>query len=139
MAGYRYLDHTADVGLEAWGETAEACLEAATEGLAAFLYAPEGVEPREARRLRVEGVDRLGAALAWLEEILYLVEGERFLPARWKVERVGEREVEGQVWGEPFDPSRHRRREELKAVTYHQARFERDEEGRWTLRAIFDI
>ena len=43
-AGARTFDHTADVGLEAWGPTREATLAAAARGLFAELCALETVE-----------------------------------------------------------------------------------------------
>jgi SHS2 domain-containing protein len=46
--------------------------------------------------------------------------------------------VDGLVAGEPFDAARHRILREVKAVTYHDVKVERDGEG-LTARLILDI
>jgi len=40
--------------------------------------------------------------------------------------------------GETYDPARHRIKQEIKAVTYHQAAVEKTAAG-WRARVVFDV
>ncbi|MGE5790792.1 MAG: archease, partial [Syntrophaceae bacterium] len=55
-----------------------------------------------------------------------------------RVTRVGERVLEAEARGEPFDGQKHEICKEIKAVTYHQAQIRKTPDG-WTARVIFDV
>jgi SHS2 domain-containing protein len=42
------------------------------------------------------------------------------------------------AWGEPVDPARHELDHEVKAITYHGLKLERDGDG-WLAEVIVDI
>ncbi len=134
------LDHTADVGVRAYGATLEEAFAEAVRGMARLLAEPEqeGVEVR--REVVVEEGDLEALLAALLEEVLYLFEVEEFVPTdveEVQVSPVAGRaaaRLRGYIRGENFRPGVAM----IKAVTYHQLRVERGEGG-WVAQAFFDV
>ena len=52
--------------------------------------------------------------------------------------RVTEQGLQGKAWGEPLDRSRHELSHEVKAITYHGLRVEK-QDGKWLAEVIVDI
>lgn len=132
------FEHTADVGLTAWGDTLGELMEALAEELADFICPREQVRPAERRTILVAAEDVEALTLDFLSQIMFTIQTRRFLVAAVEVARADEASVEAQLVGEPLDPHRHEFHTEVKAVTYHQLHVAREEE-RWVARVILDI
>ncbi len=117
---------TADVGIWASGPTAAALLEGLARALYGLLVDPRGVRPREERVVRAHGRDPAELAVAFLGELLVLEEAEGFLGRQVRATTRGRppTSVVARIVGERFDPARHVARTEVKAVTYHDLRFD---------------
>jgi SHS2 domain-containing protein len=155
-AGGRFelLEHTADVGIRAWGPRLEEAFEQATLGLAEVLgaYRPGPGRPEP---VEVSAGDLGGLLVDWLGEVLWLREVRQAAIAAVRVERVaagpdggGSGRGEG-VTGEGEGVARGT--VELaaegvaadgtfvKAVTYHRLRVERDPGGGWLVEVYLDV
>lgn len=87
-AGHRFVPHTADVTIEAWGPTPGRCLEEAVKALVAiFAERNSRAEPRT-RRFDVDAVNEEAVLVAVLEEIIFLVDTDGLLPVDVHVEYV---------------------------------------------------
>lgn len=141
--GFEPVEHTADVGLRAWGRTVEELFAQAALGMASLLVAPETVRARERRRVSLAAHDLEEALVAWLQEILYLFEVGRFVPADVIVSKAAPDSVEAEVAGESFDRDRHEARIDIKAATYHDLRIRKTQDAagreRFETVVIFDI
>ena len=139
MSDWRLLDHTADLALEGRGSSPEAALAAVCRGLLEQLLGEASVFARESRTVEVEGVDRTDVAVTVLGELLFLVQVERWLPARVEGGRFDEEWGMLAMMGEPFDPNRHTLVQEIKAATFHDYVLEKREDGLYHLRVVFDV
>ncbi|MGC8874508.1 MAG: archease [Chloroflexia bacterium] len=135
---YRPLEHTADLGLEVWASTLPQLYAAAAEGMCSLYFDLAAVQPLEQREVTARGHDREELLIDWLGNLLYGIEVERFLPCRFEVDDFKDSELHARVWGEPFDPSRHRWRTGIKAATYHNLHVRQTADGLWTVQIIFD-
>ncbi len=81
-------------------------------------------------------MDRL--MVDWLSELLYLHDVEYLLFKEFTVGSLGEDGLEAVVKGEPFQEGVHVIKTEIKAVTYHQIKVEK-EKGGWKAQVIFDL
>lgn len=126
---FRILDHPADLGIEARGNTLEEAFEAAAGGLLSVIVDPGSVAPRETRAVRLPASDDERLLVRWLGEVLFLVDAGGFLPARFRVAVPPDGGLEAEVRGEPIDRSRHRLRVDVKAVTYHGIAVRREAGG----------
>lgn len=139
---YQYLDHEADIGLEATGESLEKALEDGVRGLLALLVDPETIVPRESVAVEASGEDPAALFVALLNAVLAAVDlhGMFFRDFSLdRLERVNEHWVaQGTLLGEPVDLTRHDVEIEVKAATYSGLLAEPTKEG-WRLRCVLDL
>lgn len=131
------IEHTADVGIIARGATLPEVFANAAAGMMSFLIQPALVRPRESRRVVVEAEDRDGLLVAWLNELLVLLNGDAFVPREFRIVQLTETRLEAEVLGEPVDPQRHQFRLDVKAATYHQLEISHNDG--WRAKVIFDV
>lgn len=72
-SGFAFLEHTADVGIRAWGPSIRDAFEQAGVGLAT-LMGMTSAGPGHAEPIHVEGADQGGLLVALLNELVYLLE-----------------------------------------------------------------
>ncbi len=135
---YEIVDHTADIGIRLRASSLEELFQGAALAFYDLLVESSSVESRETRRLHVEAdaVDEL--MVAWLSELLYLFETERFLACRVQIEHMSEHELEARLEGEEFNPDKHKLLLLFKGVTFHQLEVRKTQEG-WVAQVIFDV
>src|SRR3990172_6864475 len=104
---YRILEHTADVGIEAWGESAPEAFAAAAEAMYSLVARRRRVRERVEREVAVEGRDAGGLLGNWLLELLYITEVEGLVFRRFQVHELSPTGLRGTAFGEPLDAERH--------------------------------
>lgn len=136
---YQLIDHPADLGLRAFGETREELFANAARAMFDQLVDLEKVATHQkSHLLTVEAPNQEELLVRFLSELLYLFTSEEFLPGRLEIIKMDDRHLEAKVWGERFSPSRHQLKTEIKAITYHNLKIDRDETG-WRSEVIFDV
>lgn len=112
---------TADEGIWARADSPAGLFEALGLGLYALSTDLRRVRPLEERELRVAATDVPSLVVAWLSQLLVLDATEGFLAREVRVRLRGNppTSLTATLRGERADPARHRRRIEVKAVTYH--------------------
>lgn len=133
--GFEYFEHTADVGIRAWGPTLSDAFAAAAEGLVAYM-----VDVSKARRvgeaaLVVEAGSDDRLLHRFLEEVLYLFETEHWVITKVDVALEPGRLV-ATLHGEAWDEARHGHVHEVKAITFHDLHVQREPPE---VRVIVDI
>jgi len=134
--GFDLLEHTADVGIRAWGDSLEGAFEQAAWGLAEVLgiRVPDDGQVRTVRAT----ADDLGALLVdFLNELVLLHETEEAAFADIRVLRVSDAQLEADVRVRPLNgapggiP--------VKAATFHQLSVDRSPDGRVEVRVYLDV
>lgn len=133
------LGHTADVGVRVRGASPEEALARLALALGALLSGGGEVPVAREETVRVRGGPGLaGTAVALLRELLFRFATERLLPAAVEVVALSEEAAEARVAFARYDPERHGEGLDVKAVTWHLARLER-EAGGFVAQAVLDI
>lgn len=135
---YELLEHTADAGVIAHGESLAEAFCHAAEGMYSLMVDPATVEERESRQIAVTAEDSEGLLIAWLLELLFLTETQDMVFRRFALEEIGPTELRGWAYGESLDRSRHRTGVGVKAVTRHMMEIA-PEDGGYRVRVLFDI
>jgi SHS2 domain-containing protein len=135
---YRCFDHTADLGLEVTASTREELYAGAAFALFDLLADLAKVRAGVVREVSITGRDETDLLVNFLRECLYAWNGEGFLMKSCLVHQLTDHSVKALLRGEPFDPARHRIKQEIKAITYHQASVQETPDG-WKGRVILDI
>ncbi|MCP3176020.1 archease [Desulfuromonas sp. KJ2020] len=138
MSSYRLLEHTADMGIEATAATLEDLYAQAAKGLIAIIFGNTSGPALRDRFIELDGSDLADLLVRWLNEILYLVEMEHFLPCQFTLDPIQNHHLRGKVRGFHFDEERVQAEREVKAVTYHQLEVRRQAAG-WLARVYVDL
>nr|WP_254714748.1 archease [Natranaeroarchaeum aerophilus] len=130
-------EHTADIAVEASGETFAAVAAAVADGLAAAMC--ESV-PEEGDRfsLSVAAESREALLFEYLDELIYERDVRSVLPVDNEAtitEQSGEWTLDGSARGVPLSAVTAR---EVKAVTYSEMVVE-EREGEWYAYVVFDV
>ena len=134
-AGFTILEHTADVGVRAWGSSLEEAFEQATHG---FLDIVGAWRPGSGERHEIEVTARDPGALLveWLGEVLYLQDSRDAVICALQVREVGDGSIRG--WVELAARPEQIEGTAVKAITYHQLNVERTDRG-WEATVFLDI
>jgi SHS2 domain-containing protein len=135
---YETFDHTADLGVRVFGQTAKELFANAAYALFDLLTDVKRIRETLGFDLHVEAADREELLVRWLSELLFLSESPGYLFKRFSISHLDQTSLRAVAHGETFDPSRHAFNLEIKAVTYHQVAV-KEEDGKWEARVIFDI
>ena len=135
---FELIEHPADVGIRVYGRDLAALFAHAALGLCSLITDTDTVLERETRSVEVGAPDRESLLVAWLSEVLWLIEAEDLLFARFTIESLSDTALAAIAHGEPADPQRHPYRGVVKAVTYHQLDLRR-RAGTWSTNIIFDV
>jgi SHS2 domain-containing protein len=136
---YEPLDHTADLGWAVWGDSWEELCENAGRALTDTLVDLGKVEPRQEVQWRVQTSTPERLLVRHLEEILFQFDAKGMVFSRFQISRLGTDGLSCRAWGEPLDRDKHGFKTEIKAVTYHQLKIERESDGRYSARVILDV
>jgi len=136
--GFRFLAHTADMGIEARAASRAAVVEELTRGLITLMFGDSRAEARVKARLIARGNDPVELLVSCLNEVVYWSEKDNLVPSALDVELIDDGDLQATISGEPFDPARHCIERQVKSVTYHQACLDETPEG-WYARVYVDL
>ena len=139
---YQYLDHTADLGIRAIGDTLEDAFGQGAQAMLDAIADVQYLEPQLACPVTCSAPDIPALFCEWLNELLYLAEIHSTLWQRagvTRLERTGaEWTLEGTAQGEPLDLDRHVLHTEVKAATYAGLAY-RQSKGQHILECVLDL
>ena len=138
---YRFIDHTADIGVEIEAASFESLLSVALLALTDTLTEAERVSLELELPLDLVAPSREDLLVEWLGELVYLFETESVLLRQTDIEveaEAGGWRLRATVRGEHYDPDRHDIKTLIKAITYHQLEVRSSRSG-WFARVIFDL
>lgn len=122
--------------MECWGGTFAELLEAAAHALYAVAFRHLEDRRDSQRWITVEATGPEEAVVRWLQELIYLMEAERFAAAQFMFARADAQGVNAEVRGYRYAPDD--REDEVKAATYHGMKIEQDDKG-WRAEIILDL
>ncbi len=135
---YKFINHTADVGIKVWGESLESLFENAAYSMFDILTELDKVKVKESLGVEIEG-KRTDELLAdWLRNLLYKFNGEGYLLREFNIEEISKKGLKAKVRGEKLNLSRHTLKTEIKAVTYHGLEVKKTGQG-YEAQVIFDV
>jgi len=136
MKNYRYLDHTADLGIEVQGQTPEELFT--NVGVAIFETQLSG-EIKDNKNLSIilsnESFEEL--FVDWCRELLYNFSVNGFIPKTYEVS-IKNLKLKAQLRGDRFDLKRHSIKTEIKNITYHELQIGKVND-QYRARVIFDV
>jgi SHS2 domain-containing protein len=122
MKKYEIFEHTADVGIRAFGKDLNEAFENAAVGMFSIITDVGKVEIIGEYRVVLEASDLEQLLVDWLSELLFIHSVKQVMFSNFRVEiedLEGKWRLKGDASGENYDENKHHYHTEIKAVTHH--------------------
>ena len=136
MKRFELIEHTADMGLAAYGKDLPEAFANAAFGMFSIIAGLDGVKEVESRRVEIKEDDAEALLFEWLNSLLYYFDVEMLLFRRFDIMEFGNNHLAAVCYGEKYDPSRHRLKTGVKSATYHMLEVDRTKNR---VQVIFDV
>ncbi|MFX0038954.1 MAG: archease [Promethearchaeota archaeon] len=142
-ASYKFLDHTADVSVEAEGRTLEEAFEQTVYSLMETITPSIGsITPKTERIIKIEAEDKEALLFDFLTEFLYIFDVDGLIFNQVEIQPINKDEqkyyLKAVVKGEKFDKLKHEPGTEVKAITYSYINIE-EKKNKAKINIVFDI
>ena len=135
---YKFINHTADLGIKVRGKTLKELFENAGWSMFDIITDLDKVKERKSFKIRIKANDKEDLLVNWMRDLLYKFNGENYLLKKFEVEKIGKSSLEGKVKGEKLNLSYHSLKREIKAVTFNNPEVKKKDKY-WEGQIIFDI
>ena len=136
---YKLIDHTADFGIQVFGSDLTALFENAAHAMFDLIVDHHKAGGTQRRQVDLKGDDWPDLMVNWLRELLYLWNGKGLIVKKADISSISEYNISAIVKIDPYDPTLHEIKEEIKAVTYHQIVVRPKGDRGWESKIIFDV
>lgn len=133
---FELIEHTADVGLIAYGATLAEAFANAAYGMFSIMAELDGVRAKESRRVAIVAEDQEALLFEWLNRLIYLFDVAMIIFKRFDIIEMDTVHLKAWCWGERYDPSRHHLKTGVKSATYHMLKVDGEKNQ---VQVIFDI
>ncbi|MBM4447488.1 MAG: archease [Chloroflexi bacterium] len=135
---FEIIDHTADIGIVAYGADIKQVFANAAIGLFNLMADLDDFKEDIKRELELSAEDVEVLLVEWLNELIYIFDVEHILFKRFEIDKLSNTEIKAKCFGEKIQPGQHKLKREIKAATYHMLRIIK-EDGGYKVQVIFDI
>jgi SHS2 domain-containing protein len=136
MKRFELIEHTADIGLAAYGKSLAEAFANAAYGMFSIIAELDAVKEMESRRIEIKEDDAEGLLFEWLNSLLYYFDVETLIFKRFDIIEFGEGRLAAECYGEKYDASRHHLKTGVKSATYHMLEVDR---AKNCVQVIFDV
>jgi SHS2 domain-containing protein len=136
MKKYELIEHTADMGLKAYGKNLVEAFANAAFGMFSIIVDLDEVKEKEKRCIEISGDDKESLLFEWLNTLLYYFDVDGLLFKKFDIKEFGEGHLKAECKGEKYNPKRHHLKTGIKSATYHMLEVDRTKNQ---VQVIFDV
>ncbi len=118
MQKYEFFEHTADAKFRAYGNTFEEQLENAALAMFSVMTDVNKINPKIKKTIEISGKDKQTILYNFLEELLFLLDTDNFVPASLKEIKIYDGKVKAIFLGDRAE--NYSFHGEVKAVTFNE-------------------
>jgi len=134
---FEILNHTADVGIIAYGADLSQAFANAAKALFSLITELDDVEEVVHRDIELTANDEESLLVDWLNELVYQFDTEGIIFKRFDITQLDNTRLKARSYGEKVDSSRHKLKIGVKAATYHMLKVDKNDGCR--VQVLFDI
>jgi len=134
---FEIVDHTADVGIIAYGADMSQAFANAARALFSLITELDDVAEVIQRDIELTATDVESLLVEWLNELVYQFDTESILFKRFDIIQLNNTRLKARGYGEKVDSSRHKLKIGVKAATYHMLKVDKGDGCR--VQVLFDI
>lgn len=133
---FKFLEHTADIKFQAFGNSIEEAFENSALAMFNSMY-DRKVKEKKSFKINVKGKDFESLLYNFLEELLFLLESENFFMSRLKnIKITKDFKLEAETIGD--DAENYEINIDIKAITYNDM-FVKQEKNKWITQVVMDV
>ena len=120
---YRFLEHTTDLEIEAFGKNLEGAFENAGKAIEDTMVDLQSIGDNETKEIVARGKDLEALLYAWIEALISVQETEGLLFSKFSCHILKEDSgfiLRASLRGEKFSPAIHEQKTAIKAPTFHE-------------------
>lgn len=136
MKKFELIEHTADMGLKAYGKNLAEAFANAAYGMFSIIAELDNVKEKETRRVEIKGDDKEGLLFEWLNTLLYYFDVEGLIFKKFNIVEFGEDQLKADCLGEKYNPKRHQLKTGIKSATYYMLEVNKTKNQ---VQVIFDV
>ena len=134
---FEIIDHTADVGIVAYGADVRQAFANAARALFSLITELDDVAEVLHRDVELTATDEEGLLVAWLNELIYIFDTENIIFKRFDIIKLNNTQLKARSYGEKVDKSKHKLKTGVKAATYHMLKVDKGDGCQ--VQVLFDI
>ena len=134
---FKIINHTADVGIIAYGADIRQAFANAARALFSLITELNGIEEVVNRDIELTATDQESLLVEWLNELIYLFDTEHVIFKRFDIAKINDTQLKARSHGEKVDSSRHKLKIGVKAATYHMLKVDKGDGCQ--VQVLFDI
>ncbi|MFH1430966.1 MAG: archease [Nanoarchaeota archaeon] len=133
---YKFLEHTADVKFQSYGNSLEEAFENAVYALAEAIKGKIKVKGKIKKKFAVKGNDKESILYNFLEEFLFLLDSEGFLISKVEKLKIKDNKLSAEISGDRAE--NYKFSNNVKAITYNSM-FVKENKGGWVCQVVLDV
>ncbi len=134
---FEIVDHTADVGIRAYGSSMNQAFANAAKALFSLITELDNVGEVIYRDIELVAPDQESLLVEWLNELIYIFDAENIIFKRFNITQLNNTRLKARSYGEKVDSSKHKLKIGVKAATYHMLKV--DKTNGCQVQVLFDI
>ena len=135
---FQIIDHTADIGIIAYGETIQQLFSNAALGMFNLMIKTNHIAESTQHQIKLRSPDRESLLIDWLNELLFVYYTRHIVLIRFNFELLSETILKATCFGSTINPEKRTLLREIKAATYHMLSIDKTDSG-YQAEVIFDI
>ena len=134
---FEIVDHTADVGIIAYGIDMSQAFVNAARALFSLITELNDIQEVLHRDIELTAPDEESLQVEWLNELIYLFDAENIIFKRFDITQLNNTLLKARSYGEKVDNSKHKLKIGVKAATYHMLKVDKGDGCK--IQVLFDI
>ncbi|MBM3232572.1 archease [Candidatus Pacearchaeota archaeon] len=129
-----FLEHTADIKVRITGRTLDEIFQNTVLALASYTNSGNPIKSKKGKVVEVQGTDMLSLMYNFIDELIYLIDAEHFIPSKAQVLLRGNN-LKAEIFG---DDTKNYNLSHIKAATYAEMSIQKTKNG-WEAFIVLDV
>ncbi len=138
MKRFEIIEHTADIGLRAYGKDLKGLFNNVAIGMFKIMGLNSSIKEKDRIKIKVDSDTYENLLVNWLSELLFQFNKTKIFFRRFLIKKFGDFYILAEAIGQKIDFQTFKFGDEIKAVTYHDLKVEKTKSG-WRCNLIFDV
>jgi len=134
---FEFINHTADVGIIAYGADIKQAFANAARAMFSLITELDDVAEIAYQDIELTAPDEESLLVEWLNELIFLFDTENIIFKRFDITQLSNTHLKARSYGHKVDSSKHKLKTGVKAATYHMLKVEKSNGCK--VQVLFDI